>query len=153
MLTGPSLDSPQLTGLPRGTFRQEPDTQTRATWTGHLHWPPRQIARSLRAQEGVAHFSLPIGGLRKVDSVIFSKKLVQSDGMETSVPRALFWMQLRTEFGGASAGVTLCRGGSGRLRREPLAAAPGDREPRPGREQEKGLRLGQREVFYITCVC
>lgn len=100
MLTGPSLDSPQLTGLPTGTFRKEPDTQTRATWIGHLHWPPRQIARSLRAQEGVAHFSLLIGGLRKVDSVIFSKKLVQSDGMETSVPRALFWMQLRTQSGG-----------------------------------------------------
>ena len=30
------------------------------------------------------------------------------------------------------------------LRREPLAAAPGDRELRPGREQGKDLRLGHR---------
>ena len=43
---------------------------------------------------------------------------------------------------GASAGVTLCRGRSGRLRREPLTAAPGDKKPRPDREQGKGLRLG-----------
>ena len=54
---------------------------------------------------------------------------------------------------GASAGVTLCRGGSGRLRREPLAAAPGDKKPRPDREQGKGLRLGYWEVFSINCVC
>ena len=45
---------------------------------------------------------------------------------------------------GTSAGVTLPGGGSGWLRREPLAAAPGDREPRPGREQGKGLRLGHQ---------
>ena len=54
---------------------------------------------------------------------------------------------------GASAGVTLCRGGSGRLRREPLATAPGDKKPRPDREQGKGLRLGYWEVFSINCVC
>ena len=44
-----------------------------------------------------------------------------------------------------SSGVTLPGGRSGRpSRREPLAAAPGDREPRPGREQGKGLRLGHQ---------
>ena len=83
VLTGPSLDSPQLTGLPTGTFRQEPDIQTRATWIGHLHWPPRQIARSLRA-EGMAHFFLLIGGLRKVSSVIFPR----------SWSRAMEWKHL-----------------------------------------------------------
>ena len=30
----------------------------------------------------------------------FSMKLVWSQGMETSVPQALFWMQLRTQSGG-----------------------------------------------------
>ena len=64
--------------------------------------------------------------------------------MGTAVPRAVFWMRLRTQSGAASARVTLCRGGSGQLRREPLAAAPGDREPIPGRKQGKGLRLGHR---------
>ena len=92
----------------------------------------------------------------------FSKKLVQSHGMETSVPWALFWMQLRTQSGrcrgvggwegGAPAGVTLPGGSSGRLNREPLATAPGDREPRPSREQGKGLRLGHQESSPST-VC
>ena len=54
---------------------------------------------------------------------------------------------------GASARITLCRGGSGQLRREPLAASPGNREPRTGRDQGKGLRLGYWEVFSINCVC
>ena len=45
---------------------------------------------------------------------------------------------------GTSAEVTMCGGGSGQLRREPLTTAPGDREPRPGREQGKGLRLGHQ---------
>ena len=38
------------------------------------------------------------------------------------------------------------------LRREPLAAAKGDGEPRPGREQGKGLRLGHWESSPST-VC
>ena len=72
--------------------------------------------------------------------------------METSVPQALFWMQLRPQ-SRESARVTMCRGGSGQLRRELLDTVPGDREPRTGREQGKGLRFGYWEVFSINCVC
>ena len=63
--------------------------------------------------------------------------------MGTSVPWAVFWMRLRTQSGGTSWSHPAWR--RLWLRREPLATAPGDREPRPGREQEKCLMLGHWE--------
>ena len=47
--------------------------------------------------------------------------------METSVSQALFWMWLRPQSRGHQLESSCAE--------EPLAAAPGDREPRPGREQ------------------
>ena len=80
------------------------------------------------------------GGLWKVYSVIFSKKLARE------------WKHLCPGLcsgcgsGHSLGGVSWSHPAWGRLwlRREPLAAAPGDRELRPGREQGKDLRFGHR---------
>ena len=65
--------------------------------------------------------------------------------METSVPQALFWMQLRPQSGGRQLESSCAE--------EPLAAAPGDREPRPVREQGKGLRLQHRRGRLLHQLC
>ena len=66
--------------------------------------------------------------------------------METSVSQALFWMWLRPQSGGHQLESSCAE--------EPLATAPGDREPRPSREQAKGLRFGTAGgSFSINRVC
>ena len=65
--------------------------------------------------------------------------------METSVSQALFWMWLRPQSGGHQLESSCAE--------EPLAAAPGDREPRPGREQGKGLRLWHHRGRLLHQLC
>ena len=65
--------------------------------------------------------------------------------METSVSQALFWMWLRPQSRGHQLESSCAE--------EPLAAAPGDREPRQGREQGKGLKLGHRRRWLLHELC
>ena len=63
------------------------------------------------------------------------------------MPWALFWMWLRPQSGAVSVGNTLHGRGQ---RSKGRAAVLGGREPRPGMEQEKGLRLGHQRVSPST---
>ena len=129
--------SPQLICLPTATLRQETNTQTRAR-IGILHWFPGQITRCLMPQERRNPLLSTQRESREDCLHDYSKKLLQSQRMGTSVPRLYF---------GCNSGHSLGEWGrqlesrcleealASRLRREPLATASGDREPRPGREQ------------------
>ena len=128
------------------TFPQDSDTDK-----GHTDWQSMSGSQvgawSLRRAESL--LSTP-RWTRKVDSVIFpswpENGNICAPGCVLDAPQDTVWRML--------AGVTLPGGGSGwPSRKEPLATAPGHRELRPGREQRKGLRLEQREVFSINCVC
>ena len=128
------------------TFPQDSDTDK-----GHKDWQSMSGSRVgawslLRADSLLSTQRWT----RKVYSVIFPSRPENGNicalGCVLDAPQDTVW---RT-----SAGVTPPGGGSGwPLRKESLDTAPGDRELRPGREQGKGLRLGQREVFSTNCVC
>lgn len=87
----------------------------------------------------------------------FSKKLVRSQRMGTSVPWAVSWTRLRPQSGAGVSGRQPCveqalscwpAGGAAPGQpageRQPLACAPGEREPGQAGEGGQGPRLGTR---------
>lgn len=67
--------------------------------------------------------------------------------MGTSVPRGSVLDVAQTTVWGSVSWKTLHRGGR---RGKGTATVPGNREPRPGKEQEKGLRLGHQRASPST---
>ena len=67
--------------------------------------------------------------------------------MGTSVPRGSVLDVAQTTVWGSVSWKTLHRGGR---RGKGRATVPGNREPRPGKEQEKGLRLGHQRASPST---
>lgn len=130
---------------------QEPAAQTRAAWIGGRRRPGR-AARCPRRQERRAPLLstqrwIEEGWLRD-----FSKKLVQSQRMGTSVPRALPWPRLRPQSGAGVSWRQCCLeealagwlvGGTlwlaGWLMRAATGLHPGTRGPRPGRAWSLGV--------------
>lgn len=150
--TGASVALSWPTHLPTVTFGQEPATQTRAAWIGSRGWPPGRAARCLRPQERRAPLLSSQRWIEEGWLCDFSKKLVQSQRMGTSVPWALFWTRLRPQSG---AGVSwrqpcveevLARWpvGGAALAGQLMRAAAGLQPRRQGAQAWQGNKKGPR---------